>query len=224
MKGPFSAYALDLTGFALGIGLAVWNGWRTADLVWGLWLSSLVLGWLSIANGAMRSPLEPGADSTTVFLSRLLVLGFFTVHFGIFHFVHSVFLTALFPLPIGPSGIKTSELQYGRVFADYWPWLLCAAVAERRMLFGKAASVGMHRAAPAATEAAPTRPRGKLASRTLPLPVFDPRSAYKNVVRMHLLIFALLPMQIAGIGDSWSYALVYAVYFWPRREKAAAAS
>lgn len=222
MKGRLSVSTLDLAGFALGIVLAVWNGWRTADLVWSLWLSSLVLGWLSIANGALRTPAEPGADSSTVFLTRLFVLGFFTVHFGMFHFVHSIFLTALFPLPIGQFGMTTSELQYGRVFADYWPWLLCAAFAERRMLFGRAAAVQLHRAAPSAVDAQPARARGRLSSRTLPLPVFDPLAAYKNVIRMHLLIFALLPMKFAGIGDSWSYVLVYAVYFWPRRTKAAA--
>lgn len=221
MKRAIPPYAFDLAGFALGIVLAVWNGWRTADLVWSLWLSSLVLGWLSIANGAMRSPLEPGADSSTVFLSRLFVLGFFTVHFGIFHFVHSMFLTALFPLSNGPSGMTTSELQYGRVFADYWPWLLCAALAERRMLFGRAAAEQRHRASPAVVAAQSAGARVRLSSRTLPLPGFDPSSPYKNVVRMHVLIFALLPMKFAGIGDSWSYVLVYAVYFWPRRTKAA---
>lgn len=60
--------------------MAWWCGWRTGDLVWSLWLSSLVIGIASLVLGA-----------------KVSAVPFFTVHFGLFHFVHSVFLLALFP-------------------------------------------------------------------------------------------------------------------------------
>lgn len=213
MKGAIPAHALDVGAFALGIALAVWNGWRTADLVWGLWLSSLVLGWLALALGALRSTPTEDADSTTILMTKLFFLGFFTVHFCGFHFVHSIFLSALFPFTVDEHGRTVGFLEYGKVFANYWPWLLVAAVAERDLLLGRTSIA----------RTATTAGKG-MSFRKLPLPGFDPFVAYKNVVRMHLLIFALLPMQIAGIGDSWSYALVYAVYFWPRRTRTPSAS
>ena len=129
------------------------------------------------------------------------------MHFGGFHFVHSAFLAALFPLTTH-DGMPSWELPYGLVFSTYWPWLVAAAVAERRFLSGDS---GLARDAR-------TAGRGST-QRKLPYVGFDPLAAYKNVIRMHLLIFALVPLQLAGVGDAWSYVLVYAVYFWPRSKR-----
>jgi hypothetical protein len=41
----------DLCGFAIGLWLAWALDWQTRDLVWGLWLSSLVIGYASIVYG-----------------------------------------------------------------------------------------------------------------------------------------------------------------------------
>ena len=38
----------DVLAFALGLGVARFAGWTTTDLVWSLWLSSLVVGVLPI--------------------------------------------------------------------------------------------------------------------------------------------------------------------------------
>src|SRR5262249_34710475 len=40
----------DLLAFCLGLGLAYFLGWETRDLVWSLWLGSLVLGYLTILS------------------------------------------------------------------------------------------------------------------------------------------------------------------------------
>ena len=41
-------YLPDLIGFVLGLGVAWVSGWTTTDLVWSLWLSSLVVGYAMI--------------------------------------------------------------------------------------------------------------------------------------------------------------------------------
>mgnify|MGYP003594895929 CR=1 FL=1 len=41
----------DIAAFALGLGLAGGLNWQTADLVWSLWLGSLVLGYLTLLSG-----------------------------------------------------------------------------------------------------------------------------------------------------------------------------
>src|SRR2546423_7369195 len=38
----------DAAAFALGLAVARWAGWNTADLVWSLWLSSFVVGYSTI--------------------------------------------------------------------------------------------------------------------------------------------------------------------------------
>ena len=206
-SGPQRPALLDYVAFGLSIALAIAFGWRTADLVWSLWLSSLVLGWVGLVVGIARAKTSGEDDATTGWMLKLFFVGFFTVHFGGFHFVHSAFLAALFPLTTH-NGMASWELPYGLVFSTYWPWLLVAAVAERRFLSG---DTGVARDARTAGSGG--------TQRKLPYVGFDPLAAYKNVIRMHLLIFALVPLQLAGFGDAWSYVLVYAVYFWPRNKR-----
>ncbi len=45
---------LDLLAFAAGLGMAWAFGWQAKDLVWGLWLSSLVVGYTTIVVGIGR--------------------------------------------------------------------------------------------------------------------------------------------------------------------------
>src|SRR5215210_8001790 len=39
----------DALAFVVGLGVARWAGWTTGDLIWSLWLSSLVVGYATIA-------------------------------------------------------------------------------------------------------------------------------------------------------------------------------
>jgi hypothetical protein len=212
--------ALDAIGFVAGLGLAIALGWKTADLVWGLWLSSLVIGWAALLFGVFRHKGDGTDDATSVWMMKLFVIAFFTVHFCGFHLVHSLFLAGLFPIRTA-DGQLLLELPYAHVFANYWPWLIPAAIAERRMFCvpkrtSTAAADGETVPAIEAALVDEVARKGKKPPKRSPSG-FNPPQAYTNVIRMHLLIFALVPMQCAGIADSWSYALVYAVYFWPRR-------
>jgi len=135
------AILLDLLAFAAGLGMAWAFGWQAKDLVWGLWLSSLVVGYTTIVVGigrgvfrGLRSPWEPG-DFLGFMLSLFLggfLLTFFTIHFGGFHFVHSVFLNLFFPI-VDATDLP-SEGLYTEVFRRYWPFLAAAFLAERAAL------------------------------------------------------------------------------------------
>lgn len=194
-----SDICLDVGGFALGIGLALLLGWNTSDLVWGLWLSSLVIGYAAIVAGIVRA--DSGAGGFATLAAKLALVAFFSVHFGLFHLVHSVFLNLFFPLA-GDGGHKAFLVDYRDVFASYWPWLPAAAIAERRTLLAPFV--------PAATGVAQATAVG--------LRGFNPMQAYVNVVRMHLLIFFFLAASLLGLGGFWVYLVVYAVYFWPWRK------
>ncbi|MBL8751888.1 MAG: hypothetical protein JNK15_01200 [Planctomycetes bacterium] len=196
---------LDAIGFVAGIVLAGTLGWRTGDLVWGLWLSSLVIGYLSLVVGIV------GADTGKVpalvsGLGKLFFVAFFTVHFGMFHFVHSVFLGLFFPVDGAASGMGPGMDGYAIVFRQCWPWLLAAAIAERRALLpGRFART----VEPAGT--------GDAKETAFPMHGFDPMGPYKNVIRMHLLIFFFFATFLLGIDSFAVYVVVYAVYFWPWR-------
>jgi hypothetical protein len=198
----------DLCGFAIGLGLAWALDWQTRDLVWGLWLSSLVIGYASIVIGILgginRTVVDHHPMGWLIGLGGgLFLLAFFTVHFGGFHFGHSVFLNSFFPISAEAKGSFGPGLDgYMQVFASYWPWLIAAAVAERGVL-AKAWHGSMKNE--------PGRDRPHPMTR----PAFNPMSAYVNVIRMHILIFFFAGTAAAGVENFAIYAVVYAVYFFP---------
>jgi hypothetical protein len=213
----------DALAFALGLGLAWWEGWHTTDLVWSLWLSSLCVGYAIIvvtifrpvfqmiaassqALTASAKGLAVGAVMVDAFVvgGGLFMLAFFTVHFGGFHYVHSVFLNTFFPIK------NTHDFPglavYAEVFRRYWPFVIIAAVAERAVF----------RAPPqapsdtAVTAEAIARRKAEAGSSGIMV-------AYKGVIRMHLLIFFFAFAHFAHLENFAVYAVVYFAYFFPWR-------
>jgi hypothetical protein len=243
----------DVLAFAVGLALA-WRGkWTTTDLVWSLWLSSLVVGYATILWTILRPAmlLARGnwwSGTTTVrvgdgptkaapawvalpflVLGGLFLLAFFTVHFGGFHYVHSLFLGGFFPINPGTGNRMHSVgmAEYAEVVRRYWVFLPAAFLAERAA-FLKAADTP----APDPSVAKPTLSReerlrramdgaGEAAGGTKA----GRRNAfgdgigapYRNVVRMHLLIFFFGFAHAVGLDNFAVYTVVYAVYFFPWR-------
>jgi hypothetical protein len=203
VRRPLDSPLYDLLGFALGLGISWHYGWQTRDLVWTLWLSSLVIGYTTIVLGILGGVRRVVTDGTPAMIALavaggLFMLAFFTFHFGLFHIVHSVFLNLFFPLVQGKPGDPTPTLGlYLHVLASYAPWLLAAAVAERTAL------IEAWRAEPKPGDKGPVS--------------FNPMAPYRNVVRMHLLIFFFAGASIARLESLWVYAVVYVVYFFPWR-------
>lgn len=206
----------DLVGFVAALGLASALGWSTTDLVWSLWLSSFVVGMFA---GCVLLLEEDGpGDADLALLRKVWNFAGFAVVFALFHLVHSQYLAEILPLPPlegASEHVRRGRLgqgpgpflDYGRVFASYWPWLLLALFAERRA-FAKARQ--------ASTEAVKQ-------SAELPKKSEDSESGahlfrpMANVVRMHLLIFVFLGLDKADLHGFWAYAFAYAIYFFPRR-------
>lgn len=191
----------DALAFAAGLALAWFNEWQTKDLVWSLWLSSLLVGYAMIVWDIFRMPVpvlnstldappvnSPMLGGGLVFGGRLFLLAFFTFHFGMFHFVHAAFLNGFFPIDPGHRNFPNLQL-FLRVFADYWPFVLVTAIAERK-----------------AFRRVPDMVKGA--------GLMQP---YKNVVRLHLLIFFFAFTSFMHLHNFLIYAAVYAVYFFPWR-------
>jgi hypothetical protein len=214
----------DALAFALGLGVAWFGGWSTTDLVWSLWLSSFVVGyailvwsitrplrgWASGQGGdVVGIPFGQGAAGLAMLIGgSLFLLAFFTVHFGGFHLGHSVFLNMFFPLQGGEArpSMMPSLADYGEVAARYWWFLPAAFLAERSAFRGPSDATS-----PDAPPVAVPGKRGRTKSG-------DPMMApYRNVVRMHLLIFFFAFAHGVKLDHFIVYIVVYAVYFFPWR-------
>jgi hypothetical protein len=201
---------LDVLAFAIGLGVAWYLKWQTTDLVWSLWLSSLVVGYAMIVNNifgpvlriawSARPTAGGGAQGAVVasgaVAAGFALLAFFTFHFGFFHLVHSVFLNTFFPVT---QSEKFPDLaSYLEIFRRYWYFIPAAAIAERHGFRTRVAPGGSGVAVTAGGGDAMTRP-------------------YRNVIRMHLLIFFFVLAHFLALENFAVYAVVYAVYFFPWR-------
>jgi hypothetical protein len=224
----------DLIAFALGLGVAWASGWTTTDLVWSLWLSSLVVGYAMIVWSVVQPAIEVGmlvwrargsadlslvstnprtlaAGAAVVIAGGLFILTFFTLHFGGFHYIHSQFLISFFPID---GEHRTATLPvYMEVARRYW-WALPSAFLAERSLFlqrtinppSVSADVSVTAEAIAARKAANLR--------KAPPRIMAP---YMRVMRMHVLIILFGALHAAHLDGFAVYAFVYALYFFPWR-------
>ena len=214
---------LDAVAFALGLAVARWAGWNTGDLVWSLWLSSLVVGYATIvwmigapsvelARASWRDRAAVGADPRTLVTFWLLILagasfllGFFTIHFGMFHYGHSQFLISFFPVDLPGSGRAShaGTATYIEVARRYWPFLPSAFLAHRAAFLRQPLSL------------APNLSATGFANRNNFTSLIS--EPYRNVVRMHMLIFFFFFAHLVRLENFAVYAVVYAAYFFPWR-------
>jgi hypothetical protein len=223
----------DALAFGLGLGVAWMAGWTTTDLVWSLWLSSLVVGYATIvwtivrpAVGIVREASRDRTLTRKVFEAHrgaaavgvgillfggLFMLAFFTIHFGGFHYVHSQFLYTFFPLDGADAGrVGSADLStYAEVVRKYWLFLPSAFLAERAGFLRQPPpwkdDLAVTPLAIAARKAANARRSGVMIA------------PYRNVLRMHGLIFFFAFAHFAHLDSFLVYAVVYAVYFFPWR-------
>ncbi len=269
-KISVSGWVKDLASFTAMVAVASWQGWEAKELIWGLWISSLVIGyafilisaisiyftgnmpgesramktlkdirglkefrtlgmnvfvtiaaffifgpfraisWLVLlvnaffAGATLYLKYGPGHDDGSVIRSVAtrffaytpavaFTLGFFSLHFGGFHFVHGMFLNSFFPIvegtPFGESIGGTFVFVFGIINAaarSYWPFVLISAWSRlgdmKRSL-----------------------EPGREPNMLLP---------YISVVKMHILIFVFAGLHAAGL-QAWALYPVLFFYFFP---------
>ena len=212
----------DAVAFAIGLAVAWWTRWSAGDLIWSLWLASLVVGYATIvwmivqpatefARLAWRDrALFHGNWRALVgFVFLLLIgvaffLGFFTVHFGGFHYIHSQILISFFPIETGHGRATEANMAtYVEIARRYWPFLPSAFVAHRAAFMRK----------PFSLEARSVSELG-LDNKKFGALFSEP---YRNVMRLHMLIFFFFFAHFARLENFAVYAVIYAVYFFPWR-------
>ena len=219
----------DALAFAVGIAVAWWAGWSAGDLIWSLWLSSLVVGYSSIvwtigqpatalALYGWRTRNDPvwNGRGLLIFFALLLIgtgffLGFFTLHFGGFHYGHSQFLVGFFPIEV-PGGGKVAWADnsvYLEVFRRYWIFLPSAFLSHRAA-FRKPVSGDIDQVLGSFTTKGSKGTKGNRGRELFVEP-------YRNVLRMHGLIFFFMFAHFTGLDNFLVYLVTYVVYFFPWR-------
>jgi hypothetical protein len=130
------------------------------------------------------------------FAAGIFMIAFFTIHFGGFHFVHSIFLNGFFPLlddqPFGKTPTQTAVMfsDFIRIsFRTYWPFIIASAASSFSVMIS-ALKWERHDF------------------------MLEP---YKNVIKMHLMIFIIALAGAAGLHHYVLYAALF-LYFFPVRE------
>jgi len=185
---------LDVIAFSTAITLAGIFRWEATDLIWGLWLSSLIVGYATIVATIIVSVRGSELPLALAVPGALGLLAFFTVHFGGFHVAHGAFLGGFFP-PEGIEGMNSNPFNVFPVIMKlYWPFVLVSLVAKIQHIVPKKAKLAMgdHLMKP-----------------------------YGNVVKMHLLIFVFAALHGIGLTRYAVYPVLIA-YFFPWREFSAA--
>lgn len=235
--------APNLLALTIGLGSAYALNWHTGDLVWSLWLSSLVLGYATIltaiGGGAYigflaikhdintpRNQLSAGAGS--LFLA-LFFLGFFSLHFCGFHAGHSVFLHQFFPLEGLPeegfgdafmNPVLLWTMVFEHLIEPYGIFLIAALIAERKKILQplfsaiKTAHEGKRLEGLLGSS---DDGKGRSTKDSSPLAEAIGRP-YLNVVRMHLLIFFFGFAHALKFDSFLVYTVVFIVYFFPWEE------
>lgn len=196
---------ITLIHFVYSLLIAWFFNYQTKDLIWSLWLSSLVVGLCIIIWGFKTQLIETynttNIQTTTkksslikivtgilVLISTLFMGGFVVFHFSVFHIFHGVFLNHFFRIldetntPLPPN--------WNEFLTYYWPVM-------RNYCYFLPSAFWMQR------NAFTTKQN------------FSPIGPYKNVLRMHFLIFFFSFFSLINLEYFLVYVIVYSFYFFP---------
>lgn len=197
---------LDLLLFVVALSLALWQRDDGHSIVWGMWLSSLLIGYTYIVSSILRWGAAMYRVGGGMFLfglvNGLFLLAFFTVHFGGFHLGHAIFLNEFFPIPVAAErqGLFLDPQQYLWVVKEYWWFLLIVLVSDRHDLLGQRAPLPQE---PQSTKKAMSK--------------MNLMKPYAKVVRLHILIFVFAGAQALQWSEALVLVIIHAAYFLPWR-------
>lgn len=197
---------ISLISFVFIVIIALFNRWDASDMVWSLWITSLTLGYGYILSGiasnvishraglqdSVLSKILPQSTSSIlsiffVIIGALFQLLFFTFHFGLFHFVHSIFLNDFFPIINRSFEQPGDVLRFISISAqNYWPVILFTLFSTLRKF-----------------------------QRIFLLEEKDfIKRPYINVIKIHLSIFLFAGINAIGFQE-WILLIIFIFYFFP---------
>ncbi len=169
--------------------------WGPGDVVWSLWSTSLITGFVTLLVSitararAILAKSDGGLGLPLILLAGgLFTMAFFSVHFGMFHAIHSVFLNGFFPLVEwagSEPGLAVQVQAYLLQCLSLYPGFIALCVLSYLPAWWH-----------------PNTQRGAMVA------------PYVNVVKLHLIILAIGFSQ--ALGTQYIAMIVFlGVYFLP---------
>lgn len=197
---------ISLISFAFIFLIAFINQWEAADMVWSLWITSFTIGYCYLLAGITSNSILKGFNFQDSIFSKFmqptislpinilfLVIGsffqifFFSLHFGLFHFVHSIFLNDFFPIIDRSFENPLDFLSFVAISVKlYWPVILFTFFSTLR----------------------------KFQRIFLQEEKDYIKQPYINVIKIHLSIFLFAGINAIGL-QGWILLLVFVIYFFP---------
>lgn len=123
-KSRLSAIALVVANLVPLAGVLLF-GWRVFDVLMLYWLENVVIGIINV----MRMALVPGR-------SKVFMMAFFAVHYGVFCFGHLSAITGLFGTTLGVAGAWEYFFTAPDAGAGHWQsaqWLAIGCIAASHL-------------------------------------------------------------------------------------------
>lgn len=200
----------NIFSFLLSLGAAYYLHWQTKDLVWSLWISSLLLGYIIFISFAIKALYytitQMPKNIIKTLISSAIMLLFFFIHFGGFHLGHAVFLNTFFNIGFFESMGSIFELSlwqiitniYHHLITPYAYFIVAILIAERAFL-----------------QQIFKKPRKNATHKLDNSMMFYP---YKNVIKMHIILIVFGMVFALGIESFIMTAIIYFIYFAPIKE------
>lgn len=189
---------LDLSGFVAGVAATYFFGWSTRDLLWGLWISSLVSGiFFFVFDRVQTLKGQPNVNWLLSSVGILFGLVFFTVHFGAFHYIQAELLDLFIPLIPDPDRVYIGRLTWKHVHDFSITETIATALSLYWILIGVSI---LH-------DYLSVPPELRLKNGN-----FRP---YMFVLKMHFLMFVLAALYSLGLESFGVYVVVLLLFFAP---------
>lgn len=181
------SYALIIAGNAVVLlGVLLWD-WQILDILYIYWFENVLYGLFTVVRMAAAGVFIKGIG----FVSLIFIVPFFIVHYGLFTFVHGVFLMAF--SQSGNEAVVNFNLfdllSYGFDTIDGFAWVVAGLCAALLVVFAKHVARDYHEK---------TSPREAMAS------------PYGRIIILHLTIL-LGAFITLSLGQNIGFMIIFVV-------------
>ena len=104
--------------------------WEVFPLMFLFWSENVIIGAINVLKMLLASPGSPAG-----WIEKFFIIPFFCVHYGMFTFVHGVFVIALFGGGLKPGGFPGPEIFLQIARQDYLGWAILGLAVSRGISF-----------------------------------------------------------------------------------------
>lgn len=190
---------VDILAFFGSLSLAFFLGWSSKDLLWGLWLTSF-LGGISYTTWCLviRKLLTAESMPQRIFMAIAGLIGaaFFSVHFGMFHYVYASMLDLPWPLRSDPGRVYVGHLTWRGVSEfSFFETLWLAIQSYWTLAF---INIGRDYASLFRADAK-----------------YDNFQAYRKVLRLHFVMMLMVFLNFLGLESFALFVIFFLILYAP---------